>query len=398
MATNDKKKELMVEDPSNQLKLKQTRDFAVPVPGNMPGRQPGAAATAASTGGASQGYKPSDAVTRAQDLLKQQLGQKPGAYQSQWQTQLDDIMGQILNRKPFTYDLNGDALYQQYKDRYMQQGRMAMMDTMGQAQAMTGGYGNSYAQSVGQQAYHGHLQQLNDVVPELYQLAMSKYQMEGDALADQHALLAQKEATDYGRYQDQMAEWQAERDYLAGRYDAERDYDYGRYADDRNFSYQQERDKAADDKWQAEFDEAKRQYDQNFGAKHGSDGSDSSSGNKTGGGKTGGYDTHGYTEDQIKALQKRAGIKEDGIWGPDTQKAYEAGYRHDYSPEDEVLDTGDQNHNYGTVAHDLDTLIKGGASKEEQDALLTAAYKAGHINEDQYRSLMKGYRPVLLTD
>ena len=161
---------------------------------------------------------------------------------------------------------------------------------------------------------------------------------------------------------------------------------------------QQARDKAADDKWQAEFDEAKRQYDQNFGAKHGSDGSDSSSGDKTGGDKTGGYDTHGYTKDQIKALQKRAGIKEDGIWGPDTQKAYEAGYRHDYSPEDEVLDAGDQNHNYGTVAHDLDTLIKGGASKDEQDALLTAAYKAGHINEDQYRSLMKGYRPVLLTD
>lgn len=282
MATNDKKKELMVEDPSNQLKLKQTRDFAVPVPGNMPGRQPGAAATAASAGGASQGYKPSDAVTRAQDLLKQQLGQKPGAYQSQWQTQLDDIMGQILNRKPFTYDLNGDALYQQYKDRYMQQGRMAMMDTMGQAQAMTGGYGNSYAQSVGQQAYHGHLQQLNDVVPELYQLAMSKYQMEGDALADQHALLAQKEATDYGRYQDQMGDWQAERDYLAGRYDAERDYDYGRYADDRNFGYQQERDKAADDKWQAEFDEAKRQYDQNFGAKHSSGGSGSSGGTSSG--------------------------------------------------------------------------------------------------------------------
>lgn len=327
MATNDKKKELMVEDPSNQLKLKQTRDFAVPVPGNMPGRQPGAVANAASTGGASQDYKPSDTVINAQNLLNQQLGQKPGAYQSQFRPQMDDILGQIMNREKFSYDINADALYQQLTDQYIQQGRMAMMDTMGQAQAMTGGYGNSYAQSVGQQAYQGHVQQLNDIVPELYQLAMNKHQMEGDDLAQQYAMLAQQDDLDYGRYMDHMAAWQDDRDYLAGRYDAERDYDYGRYADDRNFGYQQERDKAADDKWQAEFDEDKRRYDE----KYGSVGS-SSGGDKTGGDKTGWYDTHGYSKDQIKALQKRAGIKEDGIWGPDTQKAYAAGYRHDYSP------------------------------------------------------------------
>lgn len=286
MATNDKKKELMVEDPSKQTKWTKTRDIAVPVPGNMPGRQTGAVATTASTGGASQGYKPSDTVTNAQNLLNQQLGQKPGAYQSQFRPQMDDILGQIMNREKFSYDINADALYQQLTDQYIQQGRMAMMDTMGQAQAMTGGYGNSYAQSVGQQAYQGHIQQLNDVVPELYQLAMNKYQMEGDDLAQQYAMMGQQEDLDYGRYMDQVAAWQAERDYQAGRYDAERDYDYGRYVDDRNFGYQQERDQAADDKWQAEFDESKRQYDQNFGAKHGSGGSGSSSGPS--GGKGGG--------------------------------------------------------------------------------------------------------------
>ena len=95
-------------------------------------------------------YKPSDTVTQAEELLKQQLANKPGDYQSAWQTQLDDILNQILNREKFSYDLNGDALYQQYKDLFTTQGKMAMMDTMGQAQAMTGGYGNSYAQTVGQ--------------------------------------------------------------------------------------------------------------------------------------------------------------------------------------------------------------------------------------------------------
>lgn len=209
-------------------------------------------------------YQESETVKQAQALLQQQMSQKPGAYQSQWQSQLDDVMNKILNREKFSYDMNADALYQQYKDQYITQGKQAMMDTMGQAAALTGGYGNSYAQTVGQQTYQGYLQNLNDIVPELYQLALDQYNREGDDLKDQYALYADREALDYGRYRDQMADWESERGYLADRYDVERDYDYGKYADDRVFAYQQERDKKADEQWQAEFDEAKRQYDQEF--------------------------------------------------------------------------------------------------------------------------------------
>ena len=80
----------------------------------------------------------------------------------------------ILNRKEFKYDMNADAHYHQYANRFAKQGKTAMRDTMGQAAAMTGGYGNSYAQSVGQQAYNSHLEGMNDVIPQLYQLALSK--------------------------------------------------------------------------------------------------------------------------------------------------------------------------------------------------------------------------------
>lgn len=207
-------------------------------------------------------YQPSDAVKQAQEMLNQQLQQKPGEYQSTWQDQLNATISQILNRDKFSYDLNGDALYQQYKDNYIQQGKMAMMDTMGQAQAMTGGYGNSYAQSVGQQAYQAHLQRLNDVVPELYGMALDQYNREGQEMYDQAALMAQMEDQDYGRYQDAMNAWLAERDYLTGRYDSERDYDYGKYTDDRNYKYQQEQDALAEAWRQKEFDEAQRQYDE----------------------------------------------------------------------------------------------------------------------------------------
>ena len=131
---------------------------------------------------------------------------KKTGYQSPWEDQLKETANKILNREKFSYDLNGDALYKQYKDRYTQQGRQAMMDTMGQAQAMTGGYGNSYAQSVGQQTYQGYMQGLTDKIPTLYQIAMDKYTNEGNQMRDNMNLMMQQDDIGYGRYRDQLAD------------------------------------------------------------------------------------------------------------------------------------------------------------------------------------------------
>ena len=234
--------------------------------------------TTANTGFQNNAYQESDTVKQAYEMLQQQMSNKPGEYTSTWQTQLNDILQHINNREKFSYDMNADVLYQQYKDQYMLQGQKAMMDTMGQAAAMTGGYGNSYAQSVGQQAYQGQLQQLNDKLPELYQLALSKYQMEEDQMYKQASLMAQMENQDYGRYRDQVSDYNTELDRLQNRYDTERNYDYskwadnrdfgyGQYIDDRNYQYQQDRDKVADEQWQKQFDEALRQW--NFANKQG---------------------------------------------------------------------------------------------------------------------------------
>ena len=183
-------------------------------------------------------YQPSETVQQAQALLQQQLSKRPGEYQSQWQDKLDELLGKIQNREPFQYDLNGDALYQQYKDRYIQQGKQAMMDTMGEAAALTGGYGNSYAQNVGQQAYQGYLQGLNDKVPELYQLALDQYNQEGNDLYNQFSVIGQQENQDYGRYRDTVSDYNTELDRLWSQYVTERDTDYDRYAEERDYGYQ----------------------------------------------------------------------------------------------------------------------------------------------------------------
>ena len=207
-------------------------------------------------------YTESDAVKQARSALEQQTASKPGEYQSQWQPKLDDTINQILNRKDFSYDLNGDALYQQYKDRYTQQGKMAMMDTMGQAATLTGGYGNSYAQAAGQQAYQGYLQGLNDVIPELYQLALDKYTQEGNDLYSRYSMLGAQEQQDYGRYQDSMDAWNQERAWLADQYSKERSFDYQQNRDavsdsqwDQSFQYQKDRDAVSDSQtaWENAF-------------------------------------------------------------------------------------------------------------------------------------------------
>ena len=190
-------------------------------------------------------YEQSEEVKKAREALSQQESARPGAYSSQWQSRLESTLDQILNRKEFRYDMNADALYNQYRDQYLRQGKLAMEDTLGQAAALTGGYGSSYAQQVGQQTYQGYLAGLNDKLPELYRLALSKYQLEGDQLRDKYDLLSDREAGDYGRYQDAVKAWQTERDYLADRYDTQREADYARYNDDKTFDFSVWKDAAS---------------------------------------------------------------------------------------------------------------------------------------------------------
>lgn len=280
-------------------------------------------------------YQVSDTVKQAEQLLQQQLASKPGAYQSPWQSQLNDVIQKIMNREEFSYDLNGDALYQQYKDQYTTQGQMAMMDTMGQAAALTGGYGSSYGQNVGQQAYQGHLQQLNDKIPELYQLAMNQYNQEGQAMKDQASLLGAMEDQEYGRYRDSVSEYYTELDRLTedSRYQGEKDY--GMYMDGYNKAYGEYRDAEADKKWQAEFDEAKRQYDQQYALATGSNktsstptrnpnpSSDDDDDDKPG------YNNLSYSDEQVKAAQRYIGVTADGKWGPaSVAAAKKKGYGH----------------------------------------------------------------------
>lgn len=96
--------------------------------------------------------------------------------------ELERLYAAITGRPAFSYDPASDPVYNSYAQSYQRRGRLAMRDTMGQAAALTGGYGSSYAQSVGQQQYDSYLQSLSEALPELYGMAWQRYNAEGDAL------------------------------------------------------------------------------------------------------------------------------------------------------------------------------------------------------------------------
>lgn len=218
--------------------------------------------------GASSGYQrgeftPSDETKGAYDSLTNANNALTNLGDFSWinQGKLDDYTSQYENRDKFSYDLNTDAIYQQYKDKYIKQAKMASADVMGQAAAMTGGYGSSYAQTVGNQAYQANLEQLNDVIPELYQLAYEKYNNEGQDLLNMISLLSGEREFAYGQHNDQYSKLANDREYWSNMHNNLYNRDYTAYSNDEAYKYGAYRDSVADKQWQDNFDFAKQQYE-----------------------------------------------------------------------------------------------------------------------------------------
>lgn len=135
-------------------------------------------------------------------------------YKDWRQTSLDDLKmtkDDIAGRS-FSYDYMSDPLYQMYREQYMADGQRAMKDAMAESAILTGGYGNSWAQSAGQQAYDYYMSKLNDIIPELRAAAYSEWRddLEDDVWAYNESVSAFEEEDEQKR---------SELDELWGDYD-----------------------------------------------------------------------------------------------------------------------------------------------------------------------------------
>lgn len=207
------------------------------------------------------GYQPSENVTQAQGRLNQVLAQKPAGYTSKYGAALDGILQEIQNPEKFQYSFNNDEMFKYYADLYNQQGRQASADAMGQAAGLTGGYGNSYAAGVGNQAFQQYLLNLYDRGMDFRNAARQEFEADRADRYNRLGALQDADQTDYGRYRDEVGDWETERGYYTDRADTEYDRDYDAFLQDRNYwDTQAQRENA--DFWQAMgYNEEMRQND-----------------------------------------------------------------------------------------------------------------------------------------
>lgn len=151
-----------------------------------------------------------------------------------------ELLEKYNTRDPYSFDINSDALYQQYADLYAKQGKLASEDTMAQAAALTGGYGNSYAQSVGQQQYQQYMNMLNEMGLEIEQNAYNRYQQEGQDMLTQIGLhqseMDREHARDVEEYNRLVNEANTtSTDYSNGLSEYLTEHQYGTNIDQQNW-------------------------------------------------------------------------------------------------------------------------------------------------------------------
>ena len=180
---------------------------------------------------ASAQYQPGEAVNNAASALEQWQASRPGAYQSQYQGQINDLLDQAMNQEKFSYNYASDPLYRQYAQAYRQNAHDASTDAAAQAAALTGGYGSSYATSAAQQAYQQQMNGLNSVIPTLYSLALDSYTSEGDLLMDQIGALNQQEQNAQDLYYRQLDDYYTQLEQKQDAYESAAAQDYAQYTD-----------------------------------------------------------------------------------------------------------------------------------------------------------------------
>lgn len=230
-----------------------------------------AAAKKNTTAVTASGYQQSAAVEEALANLQSLANSTVSAYKSPYESQIQALISEINGRSPFSYNAENDAAYQIYKDQYTDAAKLAMADTMGEAAALTGGYGNSYASTAGNQAYQSYMSELAGKVPELYQAAYDRYNDEGNRLLDRLSMYQTLDESAYARHRDDVNDAYTKLNAANDIYNTLYNQDYGQYRDsvsddqwNQSFNYQKEQDALAQSNWQKEYDRSVYENDRNY--------------------------------------------------------------------------------------------------------------------------------------
>lgn len=173
-------------------------------------------------------FKPSEAYNQAMAYTNQLLSQLSSGRTS-YTDKVNAMMDQIANRDKFSYDPDTDPLFQQYLQNSMESGKKAMNDTIGQASALTGGYGSTYATAAANGAYNNYVEDAYDNLTDYYNAALNTYESETQDLYNKLGMYNTADQTEYDRLATA---------YSANLSNADRMYnqEYSNYWDTANYN------------------------------------------------------------------------------------------------------------------------------------------------------------------
>ncbi len=91
----------------------------------------------------------------------------------------DDALNAVVNRKPFSYDVENDAVYQAYKKQYEREAEYALRRILNDNNtSVTGASGAVLSEAMA--AQNQELEKISDMIPELYKTAYDRYVKEGE--------------------------------------------------------------------------------------------------------------------------------------------------------------------------------------------------------------------------
>lgn len=189
-------------------------------------------------------------------------------YTSQYNSLINDKLKEIINNKGFSYDVESDPNYQNYKQNYIQLGKDVVKTSVNASDDLSGGYANSYGDKAASEANQQYITKMTERIPQLMNAAMQKYQMEQENAYKQFSALQNEESRNYGQYRDKVSDYYKDLEGLNTSYSQalaqennEREFNYKKSRDavsdeqwSKNFNYQKERDTVSDNHWNAEFD------------------------------------------------------------------------------------------------------------------------------------------------
>lgn len=139
-------------------------------------------------------------------------------YTNQYAQMQQDLLDSILNRPDFSYDVEQDPLWGNYRKSYLREGQRATADALGQASAASGGRPSTWATTAATQAGDYYATQLNDIIPELEQRAYERYLDDYNMLISDLGQVNTQEQMDYQKYLTDLSQFNTDRDFAFGQY------------------------------------------------------------------------------------------------------------------------------------------------------------------------------------